>query len=176
MWVFANRLPEHYLIIAPRGLYASQQGGYGWHQHRENDWPRVDEFRPAVAALVDLLTPSNFPEADFEQLHLLGFSQGAALTYMYALLHPEKVISFAGLSGFLPDEYGELVEPGTLKDKPVFVAHGTQDDLVPVARARQAVEALEQAGAVVTYCEDDVGHKLSVTCFRGMEAFFTPKE
>ena len=32
---------------------------------------------------------------------------------------------------------------------------------------------LEQAGARVTYCEDDVGRKLSRNCFRSMKTFFT---
>jgi predicted esterase len=52
------------------------------------------------------------------------------------------------------------------------MAHGTQDALVPVARARQARQILLEAGAQVTYCEDDVGHKLSASCFRGLETFF----
>ena len=31
---------------------------------------------------------------------------------------------------------------------------------------------LEQAGAQVTYCEADVGHKVSADCLRGLENFF----
>jgi len=47
------------------------------------------------------------------------------------------------------------------------VAHGTQDQLVPIDRARTSIELLEQAGAQVTYCEDEVGHKLSANaCVR----------
>jgi predicted esterase len=52
------------------------------------------------------------------------------------------------------------------------MAHGTLDELVPVVRARQAVALLQQAGAQVDYCEDNVGHKLSATCFRSMQVFF----
>ncbi len=59
-----------------------------------------------------------------------------------------------------------------LAGKSCFMAHGTQDELVPVARARQARQTLLEAGAKVTYCEDDVGHKLSASCFRGMGKFF----
>jgi hypothetical protein len=46
------------------------------------------------------------------------------------------------------------------------------DDLVPVNRARLTVELLEKAGARVIYCEENVGHKLSANCFRGMGEFF----
>jgi hypothetical protein len=46
-----------------------------------------------------------------------------------------------------------------------YLAHGTQDKLVPVDVARRSVEQLEQAGANVAYCENDVGHKLGADCF-----------
>jgi len=35
-----------------------------------------------------------------------------------------------------------------------------------------SIGLLENAGATVTYCEDNVGHKLSIKCFRGLEAFY----
>ena len=39
--------------------------------------------------------------------------------------------------------------------------------------ARASMTLLEQAGAVVTYCEADVGHKVSADCLRGLETFFS---
>jgi hypothetical protein len=35
------------------------------------------------------------------------------------------------------------------------------------------VELLERADAKVTYCEDEVGHKVSVTCLRALESYFS---
>jgi predicted esterase len=43
---------------------------------------------------------------------------------------------------------------------------------VPVGRARASVALLEQAGAQVTYCEDEVGHKVSIPCLHGLKKFF----
>jgi phospholipase/carboxylesterase len=172
MWIFTPRLDPRYLILAPRGLYPAPQGGYGWHPHQDASWPRVEDFRPATAALLDLLSPRNFPNADFSRLNAMGFSQGAALTYTLALENPERVRALAGLAGFLPEDAESLAQSRPLAGKPVFVAHGTRDERVPVERARQAVEFLQQAGALVSYCEEDVGHKLSAACFRAMENFF----
>jgi len=45
--------------------------------------------------------------------------------------------------------------------------------MVPVERARSSIEILEQAGANVTYCEDDVAHKVSVNCLRALKDFFS---
>jgi phospholipase/carboxylesterase len=66
----------------------------------------------------------------------------------------------------------DLIRERPLVDKSAYATHGIRDELVPVSKARRAVELLEKAGAKVTYCEDDVGHKLSATCFRGMQEFF----
>ena len=57
-------------------------------------------------------------------------------------------------------------------DKKLFVAHVERDDMVSVDRARIVVEKLKSAGSEVVYCEEDVGHKLSVGCFRAMDDYF----
>jgi phospholipase/carboxylesterase len=43
----------------------------------------------------------------------------------------------------------------------VFFGHGTQDDLIPVARARGARDALAGLGCPVEYCEYPIGHTVS---------------
>jgi phospholipase/carboxylesterase len=171
MWVFSSRMPKNAFLIAPRGLFLSRPGGYGWHPDLKNAIPWVDDFRPAMDALQEILTPACFPMADFSNLSIVGFSQGAALAYSMALLFPNRVCKIVGLSGFLPEGAEALARNRPLQGKPVFVAHGRQDDLVSITRARESVDLLEQAGAQVSYCEDDVGHKLSLACFKGLEAF-----
>jgi len=174
MWVFANRLPRSSLLISPCGLYPAQPSGYGWHPVSSNEaWPRVEDFKPAIERLLDLLTTMRFPNMDLSQISLVGFSQGTALSYTFALMYPERVTAVAGLSGFLPEGAFDLVSSRPLLGKRIFIAHGTRDELVSVERARLAVELLKQAGAQVTYCEDDVGHKLSTSCFHGLQAFFS---
>ncbi len=180
MWIFTSRLPARYLILAPRGLYPASLGGYGWHPDH-NGWPSVEDFLPAVDALMSLLATfrrGDIPpelgqdKLDFSRPSWMGFSQGAALMYSLAFSRPEEVDKAAGLAGFLPDGAEKLAAGRPLEGKPVFVAHGTQDEKVPIERARRSVKLLEEAGARVTYCEADTGHKLSASCFRGMEAFF----
>jgi phospholipase/carboxylesterase len=172
MWVFASRFPKDALLIAPRAPLHEVSGGYSWHPREHNRWPSLDDLRAAVDALVEMLTPENFPGGDFSALRMAGFSQGSAVIFTLAFFYPSWVISMAGLSGFLPEGAERMAVQKPLKGKPVFVAHGTQDEHVPIERGRQAVRILEQAGAQVTYCEDDVGHKLSAACFRALETFF----
>lgn len=179
MWIFASKLPERFLLLAPRGLHATPMGGYSWHPLSSvKAWPWVEDFRPAVQALVDLMAawPEGAPPANFDNLRLAGFSQGGAMAYTFAMLHPQRVRALAGLASFLPDGAAQHLQSQTLAGLPVYISHGTQDQMIPVARARQAVQLLEQAGAEVHYCESDVGHKLSADCFRGMEVFFEKVE
>lgn len=171
MWVFAGRMPADALLVAPRALYPSPLGGYSWHADQHKSWPWVDDFNPALEALFQALDGNNFPEADFSDMVLVGFSQGAALAYALALQHPRRVRALVGLSGFMPDGAEALARYRPLEGKPVFTAHGSQDRLVAVEKARHAVGILEEAGASVTYCEEDVGHKLGAGCFKGMEKF-----
>jgi len=172
MWVFSSRLPSQAMIIAPRGLYRTPLGGYTWHPHQPQPWPSFSDFIPTVEKLTHILTEDYFPQAEFSVINLVGFSQGAALALSFLLKLPGRVNLLAGLSGFLPLGAADLALPHTLDGKRIFLAHGVQDEQIPVERARQTAMVLEAAGADVIYCEDDIGHKISASCFRGLEAFF----
>jgi len=172
MWVFAGRLPAETIQLAPRGLFESPWGGYGWYPSLPQGWPRIDDFQPAIDQIEGLLKPEYFPSANLNSIRLVGFSQGAALAYSMAITYPERIKAVAGLSGFVPDGVEDIIDDLPLNDKQLFVSHGTRDQLVPVERARQSVELLKRAGAQVTYCERQAGHKLSADCFRSMQSFF----
>jgi phospholipase/carboxylesterase len=172
MWIFSPRLLKNAILIAPRGLYKTKASGYSWHAEITMPWPSFHDFIPSAEALMNTISTINFPGGNFSELHIVGFSQGAALGYTIAIMNPMKVTTLVGLSGFLPDGVSNLLRAEYLKGLPVFIAHGIEDDIVPIERARMSVGILEDAGADVVYCEDQVGHKLSAKCFRGLEAFF----
>jgi len=174
MWVFSKRLQTRYAVFAPRGIYAAPRGGFGWHNHQSGKFPQVVDFQPAsdaVFALLDDLAV-HYPQVDFTQPSWMGFSQGGGLLYTLAMQHPQRVKFMAGLASFLPNGALPLVKQRPLAGKSVFVAHGRQDELVPVARARQSVQLLQEAGAQVYYCEDDTGHNVSLHCMRQMEIYW----
>ncbi len=174
MWIFARRLPPDVWVLAPRGPVKAQEGGYGWIQHGDGISTPIQMYIPAVNDLARLIR--DWPAAMGFQpkgVSMMGFSQGAAVTYTFALVHPEMVDSIAGLAGFVPPGAETYIQGRPLAGKRVFIAHGLRDETVPVAKAHQAVELIEAAGARVTYCEADVGHKLSAGCLNGLDAFFS---
>jgi phospholipase/carboxylesterase len=172
MWVFTHKLPENSLIIAPRGLYPLKSGGYSWLPPSSDREGWIDDYQTAMEVILEILTPKNFPGVTDNLFFVAGFSQGAALTYSIALTKPQRVKALAGLAGFMPQGAEALARNQPLTGRAAFIAHGTLDEIVPVERARKAVEILKLSGADVTYCEDEVTHKMSAECFKDFAAFF----
>jgi len=174
MWIFTRGLSEEYWIIAPRAMHAAESGGYSWRPHQPGTFsrPSLETLKPAADALISLVDAYSFSVGvDALQFDVMGFSQGAAMTNLLGLLHPQRIRRMGVLAGFVPSGLDEEILKRPLEGKPVFVAHGTQDEMVPIDRARASIELLEQAGAQVTYCEDEVGHKVSANCLRALESF-----
>ncbi len=175
MWVFARDLPDHYWIVAPRAPYVAAQGGYSWRplEFESLNHFSLDQLRAAAEALIRLVDEyAASAGLDASVFDVMGFSQGAAMSSVLAFLYPQRIRKVGILAGFVPGGLEELVAQRPLEGKPFFVVHGAKDQMVTIERARAAVETLEQAGAQVTYCEDEVGHKVSVTCLRALKKFF----
>lgn len=174
MWVFTRNLPDCWML-APRGLYPAPQKGYSWREARPGNWslPSIEDLRPAAEAVLVLLDDWGKSEGlDLNQIHLMGFSQGAALCYTIALLHPQKIKGLAGLAGFIPAGGETMIGGRPFLGRQFYVAHGTQDELIPIHLGRKTVETLKQAGAQVAFCEAEIGHRVSAGCFNGLDGYW----
>jgi phospholipase/carboxylesterase len=174
MWVFTKHLSSAYWMIAPRAPYPAEPSGFSWRNMQDAafGWPNLETLSPAAEGLLKLIDGySASVGVDAAQFDLMGFSQGAAMVNLLAMLHPNRIRKMAVLAGFVPSGLEELVAKKTLAGKKVFVAHGTQDQVIPLDRARASMSLLEQAGAQVTWCEDEVGHKLGANCRRALESY-----
>jgi phospholipase/carboxylesterase len=176
MWFFARRLPDHYWLIAPRAPFSAAQSGFSWRPWNPSTThpPAYEQMRPSAAMLFDLIERWGIANsADVSQVDMMGFSQGAAMTLTFALTYPGRIRKIGILAGFPPLESESLVKPNLLEGKAAFIAHGVTDELVNVEYARQSRIILEKAGAKVTFCEADVGHKVSAECLSALEEFFS---
>jgi phospholipase/carboxylesterase len=175
MWVFARNFPTDYALLAPRAPHPAPQGGFSWRPPRVDSFgrPSLDDLRDAAEGLIRLVDGyAAKGQIDAAQFDVMGFSQGAALSNVLTCLYPHRIHKAGILAGFMPSGMEEIIAQKPLAGKPIFVAHGTQDNMVPIDRARASMTLLEQAGAHVTYCEAEVGHKVSADCLRGLESFF----
>jgi phospholipase/carboxylesterase len=178
MWIFTNKIPGNMWIVAPRAPHAAKEGGYSWRPPRslqdgDRGLPTLSDLKPAADSLIRLVdNVSVSVGVNATQFDVAGFSQGGALTNVLTLLHPQRIRKAAVLAGFMPGGTDDLVGRRVLAGKHFFVAHGLKDELVPFERARGSIELLEKAGAQVTFCEADVGHKVSADCLHGLETFW----
>lgn len=181
MWVFARRFSPEYWIVAPRAPHPAKPQGFSWRpnpltieeaQLNVHKRPGLDALQPSAEALIKLLD-EYAASVGFEakQFDAIGFSQGGAMVNVMGMLYPQRVQKMGVLAGFVPSGLDAYIQDRVLTGKHIFVAHGTQDEMVPVDRARASMELLEQAGASITYCEDEVGHKLSANCLRALEDY-----
>jgi len=99
-----------------------------------------------------------------QKLVLTGFSQGGVLAYLIALEDPARFAGLVALSSWLPPPLVQLLKPNEARRQlPTLVQHGSRDEVINVARARQSVESLRGLGVPLTYREHDIGHEIDAT-------------
>ena len=92
---------------------------------------------------------------------LAGFSQGGAMALHTGLRHPERLGGIIALSCYLPlgDTLAVEASPAN-RDVPIFMAHGTDDPLIPLHRARRSRDKLTELGYRVTWREYPMPHSV----------------
>lgn len=163
------------------------------------EWFRLDSADITKGARVTRTTVSNLVKELLERFQtpasrtvLGGFSQGGMMTYEVGLRYPEKLAGLVVLSALLlaeaPFNFMNPPDPATyyagdkgdLKDVlakaaadrlPVFIGHGTYDQVVPVIAGRGAAQLLKQAGAPVEYYEFPGQHEITMAELHKIKGF-----
>lgn len=106
---------------------------------------RVDQLAPAIEAFVQLRPTLGKPI-------LVGFSQGAIMTFTLATRYPSLFAAAFPIAGWLPPELYPTPRKG--ERYPYFFAqHGGADTIVPTIKDRETVTALRARGLRVDYKE-----------------------
>jgi phospholipase/carboxylesterase len=125
---------------------------------------REDEagLRASQALVEELIAKEKARGVLARRIVLAGFSQGGAMTLMTGLRHDERLAGLVGLSGYLPlAAKAEAERHAANRDTPIFLAHGTGDPVIPIARARQSRDALAAMGHPVEWHEYPMPHSVS---------------
>ena len=125
---------------------------------------REDEagLRASQALVEGLIAKEKARGVAASRIVLAGFSQGCAMALMTGLRHDERLAGLVGLSGYLPlAAKTEAERHGANRDTPVFLAHGTVDPVIPIARARQSRDMLVALGHPVEWHEYPMPHSVS---------------
>lgn len=107
---------------------------------------RVDELAPAIEAFRELRPTRGKPV-------LVGFSQGAIMSYGLVARHPQRFAAAFVIAGWLPPALRpERLEEG-VEYPYIHAAHGTADDTVSIEGDRDTVQALRALGLRVGWTE-----------------------
>lgn len=159
-------------FIFPNAPYrrATCNGGYvmrAWYDiiSLEPDSRQIDETgllesREIVRQLIQREEKRGIPS---QRIFLAGFSQGGAVAYLSALTHPEPLAGVIALSTYIP-EARLITEDLSAANRhiPLFVAHGTDDDVVSIKLGRQAIALLGQCGLKPAWHTYDMPHSVCI--------------
>jgi phospholipase/carboxylesterase len=108
---------------------------------------------------------------DEGRLAVGGFSDGASYALSLGLTNGDL---FGHVIAFSPGFSAPAERRG---EPPIFVSHGTRDEVLPIGRAsRRIVPRLEREGYEVTYREFDGPHAVPEAVAREALGWFTPDE
>ena len=174
LFSFANELPNHYFVVSARAPFDLQYSSYAWYainfdadENKFSDINQAKSSRDLVATFIDELL-EKYP-INTEEITLIGFSQGAILSYAVAISNPEKVKSIAAMSGYLnPEMLTDNYLKNNLSNLKCFVSHGSVDQVVPVEWGKKAKPFLENLGITCEYKEYQIGHGISPQNFNDL--------
>ncbi len=171
--------PLRFVLPNAPVMPVSINGGYempAWYDILPTDDParREDETslrasRGRIDALIQRETARGMPA---ERIVLMGFSQGCAMALLTGLRHPDKLAGIVALSGYLPLLETTEAERHTANLRtPIFMAHGDQDDVVPMARGEQARDHLRALGHEVSWHSYPMAHGLCMDEVDDIQSF-----
>jgi phospholipase/carboxylesterase len=136
--------------------YPGETFGWTWFEGWPPSHESVTASRDILLRFIDEVTARyRTPEG---KLILSGFSQGAMMALDAGLRTEKQLAGLIAMSGGLYDR--DLPDLRSRAGLPLFIAHGSYDDVVPVTYARRARLLLEQAGLNVEYHEYAMAHQV----------------
>lgn len=167
LFSFANELPGEYYVISARAPYDIQYGSYAWYAINfdadENKFSDLTQARNSRDLIINFIAELLAHYAiDENDVTLIGFSQGAILSYAAALSYPEKIQRVVAMSGYLYlDILTENYRQNDFSNLKIFASHGTVDQVIPIDWARKAKPILDALGIQNIYREYPIGHGVS---------------
>ena len=136
---------------------------------RREDEAGLRRSRDSIEALIAQEKARGIPAA---RIVLAGFSQGCAMALMTGLRHGERLAGIVGLSGYLPLAATLAAERHAANQAtPVFLAHGTQDNVVVLPRATDTRDALAALGYAVEWHDYPMAHSVCMEEIADLNAF-----
>ncbi|SIP93824.1 alpha/beta hydrolase [Pseudacidovorax sp. RU35E] len=129
-------------------------------------------LRQSMAAIEELLARERERGIPSERTVIAGFSQGCAMALLTGLRHASPLAGIVGLSGYLPLADRTATERHAANHAtPIFLAHGTRDNVVVLPRAELARDTLQGLGHAVEWHAYPMEHTVCMEEIADIAAF-----
>lgn len=164
MWPFRRSAPPQCNVMAVQAPYPDPIGGFSWWLLQPGKERYYEEAGHAAAALRSWLERAiAYHQLTPTRTVAFGFSQGAGTLSVLLQEHPQLFDGVALLAGFVIQRAPESHPLPAIR---ILIAHGSNDETVPISVAHQGAEYLRARGASVELVEDPVGHKVGSSGMR----------
>ena len=175
LFSFAEELSDDLLIVSAQAPYEMGPGAYAWYAINFDDVNgKFSDLKQAkisidkIAVFIDQIKLKY--KTDSKKTFLLGFSQGAILSYSLSFYYPNKVQNIIALSGYinrelLPTDISEEIQTS------YYCSHGSVDQVLPVDWARKSKPFLDNLGFSNVYSEYPVGHGVAPQNFYSFKSW-----
>lgn len=158
-----STFPKDMAVVSARAPYTLGPGRYAWFHVDFSTGKPVIEAEEAEKSLAVLkLFINQLTERyalDKQKVYMGGFSQGAIMSFSAGLTYPEKLAGIAALSGRILQEIRPFVKlTPELQKLKIFIAHGTDDQTMPLSYALEARTYMDSLGLKSAYHEYPTGH------------------
>jgi len=125
---------------------------------RRADAAGVHESEEILRGYIEAEVRSGIPP---ERIVVAGFSQGGAIALHGGLRYPQRLAGILGISCYLPlpTAITDGRAPGNATT-PMFMAHGTQDPVIPVAAGVQSRDFLKDLDYEVEWHTYPIPHSV----------------
>jgi phospholipase/carboxylesterase len=126
---------------------------------RQEDRAGIVQSQAQIQALIEREQARGI---DRSRIVLAGFSQGGAITLQAGLRQAAPLAALVVLSSYLPlaaEASADASQAG--RSIPIFMAHGSQDTMIPIDRARASRKLLEALGCRVQWHEYAMPHSIN---------------
>ncbi|MDB6050269.1 MAG: phospholipase [Pseudomonas sp.] len=144
-----DQLPAGYTFLSARAPLEVGPDSYQWFNKTPGNGAYdgvTGDLKSSEALISDFVVKATEKyRTQPDKVFLVGFSQGAIMSYEVALRRPEILRGIAALSGkFLPVLRAEVKPSPNFKSLEVFIGHGTVDQKLPFEGGTDAVTALKK--------------------------------
>lgn len=169
----AEEYDPRLLVLSVRAPYPFTYGnGYTWYDVGAVGTPDPAMFGQSYDMLSRFVDDAllSYP-VDPSRVFLLGFSMGTVMAYALSLTRPALFRGIVAQSGYVPEGTHLSFRWRELGNLAYFVAHGTEDPVIPIDFARRTKRLFEQSNARVEYREYEMGHQISQESIRDSASF-----